>query len=77
MGASGWLWMVIPVLFWGGLLALIAWAVVRIFPSGQVGSVPREGNAPSAEDILRERLARGEISAEEYRKRLQVLRGGT
>ena len=71
MGAFGWLWMLIPLLFWGGLLALIAWAVVRIFPAGHAGG------APSAEDILRERFARGEVSAEEYEERLRVLRGGT
>lgn len=77
MGTFGWLWMLIPLLFWGGLLVLIAWAVVRIFPGGQAGGVPRDGSAPSAEDILRERLARGEIDAEEYGERLRVLRGGT
>jgi hypothetical protein len=31
-GTFGGLWMLLPILFWGGLLALIAWAVVRIFP---------------------------------------------
>ncbi|HJQ29535.1 MAG TPA: SHOCT domain-containing protein [Rubrobacter sp.] len=75
MGAFGWLWMLIPLLFWGGLLALIAWAVVRIFPGGRAER--RVGSATSAEDILRERFARGEVSAEEYEERLQVLRGGT
>jgi putative membrane protein len=77
MGTFGWLWMLIPLLFWGGLLALMAWAVVRIFPSGRAGDGRREGSAPSAEDILRERFARGEVSAEEYKERLQMLRGGT
>jgi putative membrane protein len=59
MGTFGWLWMLIPLLFWGGLLVLMAWAVVRIFPGGRAGDVRREGSAPSAEDILRERFARG------------------
>ena len=81
MGTFSWLWMLIPLLFWGGLLALIAWAVVRIFPGGRPGSMPREGSAepsaPSAEDILRERFARGDIDAEEYEERHRVLRGGT
>jgi putative membrane protein len=76
-GAFGWLWMLIPLLFWGGLLVLMAWAVVRIFPSGRAEGVRRAESAPSAEDILRERFARGEVSAEEYEERLKVLRGGT
>lgn len=76
-GAFGWLWMIIPLLFWGGLLTLIVWAVMRIFPGGSAGSTPREGSARSAEDTLRERFARGEIDAEEYEERLRVLRGGT
>lgn len=32
--------------------------------------------APSAEDILRERLARGEIDEDEYRRRLSALHAG-
>ena len=76
-GAFGWLWMLIPLLFWGGLLALIAWAVMRIFPGGRGGSMPPEAGARSAEDTRRERFARGEIDAEEYEERLRVLRGGT
>jgi putative membrane protein len=75
-GVFGWLWMLILLLFWGGLLALIVWAVVRIFPSGRGGGMSRVGSAPSAEDILRERFACGDIDAEEYEKRLRVLRGG-
>ena len=80
MGTFSLLWMLIPLLFWGGLLALIAWAVVRIFPifpGGRGGGMPREGSVRSAEDILKERFAQGEIDAEEYEERLRVLRGGT
>jgi putative membrane protein len=76
-GVFGWLWMLIPLLFWGGLLALIAWAVVRLFPRVRGGAEPREGSAPTAEDTLRERFERGEIGAEEYEERMRVLRGGT
>ena len=76
-GAFGLLWMLIPLLFWGGLLALIAWAVMRIFPGGRSSSVPRQESARSAEDTLRERFARGQIDAEEYEERLRILRGST
>ena len=76
-GVFGWLWMLIPLLFWGGILALIVWAVMRIFPGGHSSSGPHEGSARSAEDTLRERFARGEIDAEDYEERLRILRGGT
>ena len=70
----GWLWMLIPLLFWGGLLALIVWAVVRIFPAPR-GNGPQEARRDSAEDVLRERFARGEIDAGEYESSLKTLRG--
>ncbi|MGW5780347.1 SHOCT domain-containing protein [Streptomyces sp. NPDC003863] len=39
------------------------------------GTAPRQGPA-AAEQILGERLARGEIDEEEYRRRLSALRRG-
>ena len=58
----------VAVLILAGLLAVAAWGASRILP-------PRQGDrAGSAEEILRERFARGEISAEEYVKSYQVLR---
>jgi len=59
----------ITVLVLAGLLALLAvaaWGVTRLLPS-------RRGGLGSAEEILRERFARGEISAEEYVKSYEVL----
>lgn len=73
-GVFGWLWMLIPLLFWGGLLALIVWAIARVFP-GQ-SDERREPRGESAEEILRARFARGEIEAEEYERSLDRLRGG-
>lgn len=77
MGTFGWLGMLINLLFWGGFLVLIAWAVVRIISAIET----RSGNQPhtpisSPEDILKERFARGEIDAKEYEERLRILRGG-
>jgi putative membrane protein len=74
-GAFGWLWMLVPLLFWGGLLAVIAWAVARVFPDRGTGGEPPQGRASSAEDVLRGRFARGEIDAAEYESSLRVLRG--
>jgi putative membrane protein len=71
MGSFGGLWMLLPILFWGGFLALIVWAVVRIFPERRSGE---RSEVRSSEEILRERFARGEIDAEEYERSLKVLR---
>ena len=46
------------LLFWGGLIALVVWAVQRF-----------SGGRPAAEDpmaILRRRLAAGEITQDQY-----------
>lgn len=69
---GGWMWMLFFLLFWGGLLALIVWAVVQVL-SRRDGERP-ERRGESAEEILRARFARGEIDAEEYERSLEVLR---
>ena len=60
----GWLWF---VLFWGGLIWAIVWAVNRT-SSGGPG-----GRQPTPLDIARERLARGEITEEEFQRLKQHL----
>lgn len=71
----GWFGMLIPLLFWVGLLALIVWAVIRLSQrQSREGDPPPEERSP--EKILSERFARGEIDAEEYERSLQVLRRG-
>jgi putative membrane protein len=51
----------------------VIWAVARItqphVTAGPAAGPPR----PSAEDVLADRLARGEISTDEYRERLAAL----
>jgi hypothetical protein len=64
------------ILFLGGLVAVVTWLVVRIFPKVRRDErleAPRD----SAEEILRERFARGEITAEEYQRSIEILRGAT
>jgi uncharacterized membrane protein len=51
------------------LLALLAWGAYRLVPRLRGG-----GAEDPAESILRERLARGEVTAEEYESTLEVLR---
>ena len=73
MGGTGLLGMLPMLLFWGGLAALAAWLLVTLFRGdrGEEGSV---ASRDAAEDALRERFARGEISADEYEETLKVLR---
>lgn len=74
MGGFGPVWMLIPFLFWGALLAVTVWAVVKIFPAQGGGGGDPEAPRDSAEEILRGRFARGEIEAGEYERSLKVLR---
>ena len=57
----GWWWLLMPIgmiIFWGGVIALVIWAV-RQFSEGR-------GGGGSAIEIARGRYARGEISQEEF-----------
>lgn len=65
---SSWLWMVpMMLLFWGGFVALVIFAV-RAF------SGPR-GTGDPAVQTLRRRLAAGEISQEEFDTTKRILEG--
>lgn len=71
---DGWDWVwgtLMMVVFWGGLAAVVVFAV-RAF-----GSNPRrvsaESDKPDAQAILDARFARGEISEEEFEDRKRVL----
>lgn len=71
-GAWGLLWMLVPLLFWGGLLSLIVWAVIRL-TSNQRGDGGMGTREESAEEILKQRFAHGEIDAEEFEERRRIL----
>jgi putative membrane protein len=69
-GMPAWMWIVNPLvtlLFWGGLVALIVYGV-RAFTR------PRDGGE-SADEILKRRLAAGQISQEDYERTRKVLHG--
>ena len=68
--ASGGLFM---VLFWGGLI-ILAIVLVRYLIRPDRGSAPPSPGL-SANDILAERFARGEIDKDEYEARRRVLSG--
>jgi len=68
------------VLFWGLLIVAVV-AAVRYLGRGRQERFPPEPPAPAprpagAEQVLAERFARGEIDADEYRQRLDILHEG-
>ena len=68
-GAAGGWWIVFPILWLlllGGLIFVLVWAV-RSLPAGHRHEEPI--------DVLRRRLAAGEISQDEYQATLKVLKG--
>jgi len=62
-----------PVL---GLIITGIVVLVRYLSRGELQGGARAADRPTAEQVLAERFARGEIDEEEYRRRLDTLRGG-
>jgi len=62
MGAAGWLLM---ALFWIALIALVVFAVMRLFPRTEPTPASRE-RAEDPREILKRRLASGEIDVDTY-----------
>ena len=66
-GIGWWIWMpIMMVLVWGGIIAVIVW-VIRSSTGGD------RSERASPLDIAKERLARGEISEEEFERIRQKL----
>lgn len=75
MGWGGWLLMALTTV---GFWALVVFGIVALFRGGRVGQGVGQGQnrgpqEAEAQHILDERFARGDIDAEEYRRRRQVL----
>lgn len=81
-GGGSWEWIVmvaLMVLFWGGII----WVSITLIrrtgrPTSQVGAA-ETGSAPptvwpNPQDVLADRLARGDIDPDDYRQRLDALR---
>jgi uncharacterized membrane protein len=78
VGALGFLFAILGGLSWlaivAGVVLLVLWAV-RVMPrTAAIGGPPNLVVSP--EDILARRFAMGEISAEEFIKARDLLRGG-
>jgi putative membrane protein len=64
----GWLWGPIVLLLWAGLIATVVWFATRS------ARPPERSSGERAREVLAERYARGELTTEEYRERLEQLR---
>ena len=77
MGAGSWFGPIWMVVWWGGLVALIAWGIARVTQSGPASIGASSGAAaPSPEGaraILDRRFAAGEITAEAYAQSRRLL----
>jgi len=71
MHGWSWFWM-IPMTF--AFWAVLAWAVVALVRGGRASPAAPPAAGRNPEDILAERLARGEIDPNDYSERLEALR---
>jgi putative membrane protein len=70
-GVSPWMWILgslMMIVFMGGLILLVVWGVRTI-------GGPRPASSDSALEVLKRRLAAGEITEDEYEKTRRVLQG--
>jgi putative membrane protein len=84
MGNGSWWWipmMIMMVAFWGGLIWIGVTLLKRNHTPQLTAAAPSVAAPsaaapprPTAQEILAERLARGEIEPDDYRQRLEALR---
>ena len=76
MTGWGWVGTTLGSLLLLALLGLIAWLVVRAVqrPGDGPARPPRTAGQDTAERLLADRFAQGEIDEDEYRRRLATLR---
>lgn len=74
-GWGGWSLMTVGmVAFWALLITAVVLVVRYLVTPDGAGAAPQ--GRPSAEDLLAERYARGEIDADEYQQRVALVRAG-
>jgi putative membrane protein len=73
----GWgdgLWAICGLLLLIAVIVLLVWAVNQLSRSGRADAgAPPEATRPAANEILRERFARGEITEEQFEAAKKVL----
>ena len=75
MMGTGVVVMVLGLIFLVAIIALVVWTLLRLLPDRRERASGGSQREDPAEDILRQRLAKGEMDAEEYERSLEVLRG--
>ncbi|MFD5256331.1 SHOCT domain-containing protein [Streptomyces bobili] len=76
---SGWGWFAMSagmILFWALIITVVVLLIRALNSPHEHTHVHAPATPTPPEDILRERLARGEIDEEEYRRRLNALHAG-
>jgi putative membrane protein len=76
MSGWGWLLMTLGMLGFWALVAVLAVALLRR-PGPPQQPQPDQQPRPNPEEVLAQRLARGELDPDEYRQRLQTLQETT
>ena len=71
---GGWLLLVLVLLFFAALLATVVYLLLRTTSPSPRGPQSHQPSLHTAEQLLAERYARGELDEEEYRHRREVLR---
>ena len=76
MGGWGWAATTVSSLLFLGLVGLVVWLVVRAVrgPGADPYRPAHSAGQDTAEQLLADRFARGEIDEDEYRRRLATLR---
>lgn len=72
---GAWLGMGIGMVIWLVIGVVVVWLIVRGLVALEHPRTDSSGR-PEGEQILRERFARGEIDADEYERRMALLRTG-
>ena len=68
---GGGFWMLVGLLMLIALVVLVVWAVTSLSRSGRAAT--HDPSRPTPNEILRERFARGEITAQEFEDAKKVL----
>ena len=70
-GGYGGFWLLIGLLLLIALIVLVVWAVMHLTHPGRTAM--HDPSRPTPNEILRERFARGEITAQEFEDAKKVL----
>lgn len=73
MGSWGWIGMLMMLAFWFGAIWLIVWAITGSRRARTTDGEQRTGSSDQSMTILRERFARGEITADEFEQTRRTL----